>query len=171
MAVPRVIVHHLFALLKQSPEKARAAIGADHVLVPLEPWVSSDDAEEDTGAATLTGMGHLVVTGAGKQVPVLGVVCYPLGLEGPLTVGRTSSAAVIIDQPTVSRLHAEINCVGGVFSVLDRGSYNGTVVNERVLEQGEALELQNGDVVIFGEAQLVFGDLVHLAKLIEVRRR
>jgi hypothetical protein len=167
---PHVVVHHLFELLKQSPAKARAAIGTEHVLVPLEPWVASD-LEEDTGAVTLTGVGHLVATGAGKQVPVLGVACYPLPLEGPLTVGRTSTAGVVIDQPTVSRIHAEINCVGGIFSVLDKGSYNGTVLNQRVLEQGEALELQNGDVVTFGEAQLVFGDLVHLAKLIEVRRR
>ncbi len=170
MPSPHVVVHQLFALLKQSPAKARAAIGTDHVLVPLEPWAASEF-EEDAGAVTLTGLGHLVATGAGKQVPVLGVACYPLPAVGPLTVGRTSNAGVIIDQPTVSRVHAEINCVGGVFSVLDKGSYNGTVLNQRVLEQGEAIELRNGDVVIFGEAQLVFGDLEHLAKLIEVRRR
>jgi hypothetical protein len=161
----RVVVHRLFTMLKQSPEKARAQLGAKHVLVPLEPWVASED-EEETGTVTLTGRGHLVSTGAGKHVPALGTVCYPLPLTGPVTVGRTSSAALVIDQPTVSRIHAEINCVDGIFSVLDKGSYNGTVLNHRVLEQGEAIELKNGDVVVFGEAQLVFGDLDHLAKLI-----
>jgi pSer/pThr/pTyr-binding forkhead associated (FHA) protein len=99
-------------------------------------------------------------------VPALGTACFPLPESGAMTVGRTSSAAVVIDQPTVSRIHAEINCVDGVFSIHDKGSYNGTVLNHRVLEQGEAIELKNGDVVIFGEAQLVFGDLKHLAKLI-----
>jgi hypothetical protein len=165
VAVRRVLVHQLFKLLKESPAKARAALGTDHVLVPLEPWVT-EDGEEGPTAVTIAGLGHLVSTGAGRQVPALASAVYPLLPVEMVTVGRTSSAGMIVDQPTVSRIHAEIHCIGGVFSVLDRGSYNGTVLNQRVLEQGEAIELRNGDVVIFGEAQVVFADMEHLATLL-----
>jgi pSer/pThr/pTyr-binding forkhead associated (FHA) protein len=151
--------------LKQSPAEARAIIGAEHVLVPLEPWEIDQGEETPTPLATI-GAGHRVDTAAGKKVPSLATGCFPLPEAGPLTVGRLSGAGVPIRQPTVSRFHAQINCINGVFSVRDTGSYNGTVVNNRVLEQGEALALTNGDVVIFGEAQLVFGDLDSLAALI-----
>ncbi len=154
----------LFALLSASVERAEAALGARHVLVPLEPWVLG---EELTDTATLTGRGRLVATRAGKQAPALAAHCLPLRTEGSWLVGRTSRAQIDIDQPTVSRQHAEIHCVEGVFSVGDRASYNGTMINHHVLEAGEALELRNGDVVIFGEAQLVFGDLPFIASLLK----
>ncbi|HUB07097.1 MAG TPA: FHA domain-containing protein [Myxococcales bacterium] len=159
-------VQDLFVLLSQSIERAEAALGARHVLVPLEPWVLGD---ETTDAATATGRGHLVSTRAGKQVPALPARCLALLAEGRSEVGRTSRAAVDVDQPTVSRLHAEINCVGGVFSLRDRGSYNGTMINHHVLEQGEAQVLRDGDVVTFGEAQLVFGELNFIAGLVRTQ--
>ncbi len=162
---PRVSVHHFFQILIRSVADARAAVGADHALVPLEPWASADG-ETATVTVTLTGRGHLVSTHAGKQVPVLQAEVFPLPAGGALLVGRTSRANLVIDQPTISRLHAELQWREGSFCVLDKGSYNGTMVNHRVLEQGESVTLDDGDVVIFGEAQLVFGSLPHLASLV-----
>ncbi len=158
-------VRELFALLEKNVEHARAALGTGHVLVPLEPWVMG---EEPTGSVTLTGRGHLVSTHAGKQVPVLLAHCFALrDDDGAFVVGRTSRAEVEVDQPTVSRLHAQISCVRGVYSAMDRGSYNGTLVNHRVIETGEAVTLSDGDVLVFGEAQLVFGALSFIAELIK----
>lgn len=164
-------VHALFTLLKQSVESASATLGAAHALIPLEPWLIGGEAEDlTTGTVTLTGRGHLVVTAAGRQVPVLRARAYPLSGQ-PLSVGRTSKADLIVDQPTVSRIHAELSAQGGVFQVTDRGSYNGTMVNSRVLDPNELTLLQDGDVVVFGEAQTVFTSLQHLARLIMSGRR
>lgn len=166
MPAPSLSVQELFALVRESPARARITLGADHVLVPLEPWVAAAPPVNITAPGA-----HVVATGAGRQVPVLGAACYPLALEAAMAVGRAGGAALVIDQPTVSRIHAEITWSRGAFSMVEKGSYNGTLLNQRVLQPGESIELRNGDVLIFGEAQLLFGDLDHLAKLIEVRRR
>ncbi|MHB1846646.1 MAG: FHA domain-containing protein [Deltaproteobacteria bacterium] len=159
-------MNQLFALLGSSPAKARDAIHADYVLVPLEPWVSGEQTA-NTGVMTLTGRAQMVQTRAGRQVPVLQSACFPLEGPGPILAGRTGKANLLIDQPTVSRLHAEFRAHGSGYSVVDRGSYNGTMVNNRVLEQGEVVPLQDGDVVVLGEAQLAFGSLEKLAELIK----
>jgi hypothetical protein len=165
----KLSVNALFNLLKQSVPAAREALGADHALVPLEPWATSRDSEVMN--TTQTGRAHLVITAAGRQIPVLRAVVYPLAPESLLAVGRTSKSAIIIDQPTVSRSHADIVHDAKGFEVVDKGSYNGTMVNDRVLEPNEKVLLHDGDVVVFGEAQMVFGSLTHLAQLIRGPRR
>jgi pSer/pThr/pTyr-binding forkhead associated (FHA) protein len=165
----KLSVNALFNLLKQSVSAAREALGADHALVPLEPWATSRDLELMN--ATQTGRAQLVITAAGRQIPVLRAVVYPLGPQPLLAVGRTSKSSLVIDQPTVSRSHADIVHEGGSFEVVDKGSYNGTMVNDRVLEPNEKVPLRDGDVIVFGEAQMVFGSLSHLAQLIRGPRR
>jgi pSer/pThr/pTyr-binding forkhead associated (FHA) protein len=166
MALSPLPVHTLFTLLRESLDKAGEALGATHALVPLEPWLMDPEGVEDmTGTVTLTGRGHLVATAAGRQVPVLRAQAYPLR-GASLSIGRTSKADLVIDQPTVSRIHAEILLRDDGYCVSDRGSYNGTMLNNRVLDPNEVAALSDGDVVVFGEAQTVFGSLPHLAALI-----
>jgi pSer/pThr/pTyr-binding forkhead associated (FHA) protein len=162
-------VNALFNLLKQSVASAQEALGATHALVPLEPWATTREAE--LMSATQTGRAHLVITAAGRQIPVLRAAVCPLEALPSLAVGRTSKSALVIDQPTVSRTHADIVHAGGTFQIVDKGSYNGTMVNDRVLEPNEKVPLRDGDVVVFGEAQMVFGSLEHLALLIRGPRR
>jgi pSer/pThr/pTyr-binding forkhead associated (FHA) protein len=166
----KLSVNALFNLLKQSVSAAREALGADHALVPLEPWATSRDLELMMNA-TQTGRAQLVITSAGRQIPVLRAAVYPLGSQPVLAVGRTSKSSLIIDQPTVSRSHADIVHEGEKFEVVDKGSYNGTMINDRVLEPNEKVPLRDGDVIVFGEAQMVFGSLSHLAQLIRGPRR
>ena len=171
MAPQPLSVHSLFTLLRQSVDRAQEVLGALYALVPLEPWVlGGENVEDMTGTVTLTGRGHLVVTAAGRQVPVLRARAYPLDAD-LLTVGRSSKADLVVDQPTVSRIHAAFTRQGGLYSVADRSSYNGTMVNNRVLDPNETVSLSDGDVVVFGEAQTVFGGLPHLAQLIKSGRR
>ena len=76
--------------------------------------------------------------------------CFPLSAD-VTTVGRGSGVDVPIDDPTVSRLHAEIVRRGPHFYVSDLGlSVNGTRVNGRPV--GRRV-LQQGDVVTFGAAR------------------
>src|SRR5918997_921570 len=57
------------------------------------------------------------------------------------------------DDTTVSRRHAEFHREGGIFTVRDVGSLNGTYVNR---ERVESATLSNGDEVQIGKFRLVF---------------
>jgi EAL domain-containing protein (putative c-di-GMP-specific phosphodiesterase class I) len=71
----------------------------------------------------------------------------------PFSIGRDDDADLRIDSRRVSRRHAVINCEGGVYSIDDLGSTNGTFVNgERISEA----RLHSGDVLQFGDAEFTF---------------
>jgi hypothetical protein len=79
-------------------------------------------------------------------------------IEGEITtVGRGSGVTVDLDEPTVSRLHAEIVKRGPFLYVEDLGlSANGTRVNGRPIGRRT---LHNGDVISFGMARARVGGL------------
>jgi diguanylate cyclase (GGDEF)-like protein len=62
---------------------------------------------------------------------------------GPLRIGRMPDNEIVLDDDGVSRRHARIERRGDAWFVMDVGSRNGTLLNERELE-GEA-KLANGD--------------------------
>jgi pSer/pThr/pTyr-binding forkhead associated (FHA) protein len=69
------------------------------------------------------------------------------------TSGRHPDSDIFLDDVTVSRRHAEFHREGGVFTVRDVGSLNGTYVNR---ERVESATLSNGDEVQIGKFRLVF---------------
>ncbi len=70
-----------------------------------------------------------------------------------LAIGRTDESQVVIEQPNISRRHAEVVRKGNLFVLRDLGSTNGTwFKGERVDE----LILQDGDGFRIGEAHIVF---------------
>lgn len=75
-------------------------------------------------------------------------------LKGTINVGRARENQVCLDDVTVSRQHAWIKAQGEDFFVFDVGSANGTFVNDERVDAPRPL--QNGDVVRFGEVELVF---------------
>lgn len=75
-------------------------------------------------------------------------------LKGTTNIGRASDNHLVLDDPTVSRHHAWIKAQGEEFLIFDIGSANGTFVNDQQVEQPHPL--QNGDVVRFGDVELVF---------------
>lgn len=79
-----------------------------------------------------------------------------LPLTGAVTrLGRSLSADVHLDDPTVSRRHALVVQREGVFVLLDDRSMNGTWLNgERIREA----PLQDGDLVELGAIALRFID-------------
>ena len=73
--------------------------------------------------------------------------------QGVVVLGRSSGCNVVVDDPNVSRRHAEIRRVGEGYSLVDLGSTNGTEVNgQRVGETS----LMNGDVIGVGTTRLTF---------------
>lgn len=79
-------------------------------------------------------------------------------LQEELTViGKMENAAdVVIDLPTVSRIHAKIRKRDGEYYLTDLNSRNGTSVNGILLKGDEEYCLQNEDEVDFAQARYVF---------------
>jgi pSer/pThr/pTyr-binding forkhead associated (FHA) protein len=74
-------------------------------------------------------------------------------IDGRVLIGRKLTQGVVLSDPSVSRLHAWIDNRQGSFVLTDAGSRTGTFVN------GEAIvrwELQNGDEIRIGPANLIF---------------
>jgi hypothetical protein len=157
-------VADLFAQLADSVDATARRIGSSLALIPLEPWVFPNQ-EMTTRDTTLTGRAPLVRTTIGKQAPALSAWPFPIPALPTVEIGRTRQAGIRIDQPTISRIHAELVQIPNGFQLRDRGSYNGTLLNGRVVGSGEAPLLTDGDVVTLGETQLLYGSLMHLAKI------
>jgi hypothetical protein len=73
--------------------------------------------------------------------------------EAVVTIGRLDDSTLLVEDPNVSRAHAEIRPRGTGFVLVDLGSTNGTRVNgERIAER----ELRDGDMVSFGSVIIRF---------------
>jgi len=74
--------------------------------------------------------------------------------RGRNTVGRDPSHAdIVLDEETVSGEHARVQFEQGQFYLYDLASTNGTYINNRRIQRQL---LMDGDVVRFGNVQLVF---------------
>jgi hypothetical protein len=77
---------------------------------------------------------------------------FPIG-QTPVTFGRGEDNDIVIPDPSVSRLHAELRQEGDGFVVVDRGSANGTKVNgETVTTQ----RLRPGDEISIATHRFAF---------------
>jgi hypothetical protein len=74
-------------------------------------------------------------------------------IQGTVTLGRSDSCEVQLDEPAISRQHARLEWTYAGYVLHDLGSSNGAFVNGQVVT--EAL-LQNGDLVEMGLVQLQF---------------
>jgi hypothetical protein len=68
-----------------------------------------------------------------------------------VTIGRLSECDVVIDDNGASRRHAQIRTVGGVSTLTDLGSTNGTKVNGREVQ---STELSDGDRITVGATRI-----------------
>lgn len=71
-----------------------------------------------------------------------------------VVVGRGDDADVRVDDPQMSRLHAELRRLGNdMYEIVDLGSSNGTFLNGAPVEKAE--RLKPGDKIRFGNSTLV----------------
>ena len=85
---------------------------------------------------------------------------YPLAGEAELTIGRTSSADIYIDDPSVSRRHAVLQ-LGAEPVIRDLGSSNGTTVRGERIAPNEPVSLAVGEPIILGSATLLLQRRLH----------
>jgi pSer/pThr/pTyr-binding forkhead associated (FHA) protein len=98
--------------------------------------------------------------------PGIGYVLYASGprfvvlrriREGEaLTIGRSRSADIFVDDPLVSRRHVVLRAdsSGGNVSVRDIGSRNGTRLGGRLLEPNEELAIPFGEQIKLGRTTI-----------------
>jgi pSer/pThr/pTyr-binding forkhead associated (FHA) protein len=70
------------------------------------------------------------------------------------TLGRSRQNEVVLDDPNVSRRHAEIRPRGGSWVLTDLGSTNGSSLNGRRIDNPEVLK--PGDQIEVGTSTLTF---------------
>lgn len=93
--------------------------------------------------------------------PTLPVARGVLEVEGrivalvadPSTVGRSDECDVVLNDPNVSRRHAELRMQGGEWHVVDLGSTNGVKVNGRAVSSAR---LREGDRITLGTSTAIF---------------
>jgi pSer/pThr/pTyr-binding forkhead associated (FHA) protein len=73
-----------------------------------------------------------------------------------ICVGRATRNDIVIEDTTISSLHAVIDTVDGTHLLTDRESSNGTFLNKKRLEGNESVPLQTGDCLRFGRRVLYY---------------
>ncbi len=123
--------------------------------------VNDPDALYCSGCRARIGIGALSVAAASG--PARGFLVVEKGIRDltpiPLEhrvylLGTSAAAGIVLENPYVSREHAQISVEGGQFQVRDMGSRNGTFVNGSRLG-GEARRLQSGDQIELAKGQVV----------------
>jgi hypothetical protein len=71
-----------------------------------------------------------------------------------VVLGRSRDCDIRLEDPNVSRHHAEIRQEGATYWVVDLGSTNGLEVNGRRVKRAK---LENADRIVMGSTELVFG--------------
>ncbi len=100
-----------------------------------------------TDAASPEGHVSLMVYRAGQLVDQLEAVNFPC------VMGRSQANDLVIIDHEVSRRHALIDNIGGIYVVEDLNSRNGILVNQK--PRGRAL-LRSGDIITLGTVDVVF---------------
>ena len=74
-----------------------------------------------------------------------------------VNVGRVADNELALEHPSVSKIHATLMLNReGTLLVADTGSTNGTFINGRRIAYGEARQIEDGDVVGFGDVEVRF---------------
>jgi hypothetical protein len=70
-----------------------------------------------------------------------------------MVIGRSKDCDIKIEDPNVSRRHAEVRREGPAYWLIDLGSTNGTDVNGR---RAQRTKLKDGDRILMGATALIF---------------
>jgi S1-C subfamily serine protease len=124
----------LFAVRSRGP---RIPADRPHV-ARVETLVAPDGVE----SGALSMLGRFTILNGSRAGEKLG-----LGGSG-IRIGRESTICeIVLENPKVSRLHAEVVSIDGKVLLIDRNSSNGTYVNDHKIDKRF---LVDGDIIYFG---------------------
>lgn len=121
----------------KTPSRPQARVPVDRR--EHQPLPSTTEQTQTGSAGVLGRFTILNGTRAGER----------LGLGGSgIRIGREAGICeIVLENPKVSRLHAEVVSLEGRVLLIDRNSSNGTYVNDQKIDQQI---LQDGDIIYFG---------------------
>lgn len=141
--------------------RARITATIEEIEKPQEP-------EQDQGTQSIASkavQGILSMLGDEQsERPYLRILSGPdegarfvlAGTVTTWTIGRSKECEFVIDDPNVSRRHAEIKKDWSGYSIIDLGSKNGVVINEKLIQKPR--RLKDKDEIIIGPVKLIFID-------------
>ncbi|APS00467.1 hypothetical protein BCY86_07105 [Pajaroellobacter abortibovis] len=94
-----------------------------------------------------------------------------------ITIGRSKDAHIRIHHNSVSRLHAEVHCIGeGKAEILDKGSANGIRINHvptkrSIMDTGDTIELGDIRLMYVGPGQIFYPDKTESEQLASIGNR
>jgi hypothetical protein len=106
-----------------------------------------DSAEEAEAAATAVPMGRPFLILEGRRHVNL--------LQPVIAVGRALDNDLIIEDPRISRHHAQLRLRYGRYVLYDLGSASGTQINDYPIEE---CVLHSGDIISFAGVQVIYGE-------------
>lgn len=115
-------------------------------------WLNSGDSIEIGGESLRFVLGDRTHVGGGVPTPAHGI--RVVNLEGStLTIGRDSGNDLTLDDPNVSRFHAEVRRFDGGAELRDLGSRNGTRLDHEFIQRAV---IKSGSEIGIGPFRLVF---------------
>ena len=94
-----------------------------------------------------------------------------LGQRAPVSTGRTATNDIVIDDVSITQLHAVFSHAGdGTIVIQDAGSKNGTFVNDVAVPrsgEGEPVTLRLGDRVRLGSVDMTFLPVTEFRALVQ----
>jgi hypothetical protein len=152
------------ALLEAARDSGYSMPTAPHVTLAADPTLKrwevrvvawhSDTQLEFTQSADGDGTDSGERLPAGAYLILHGQKHFPLD-RALINVGRRLDNQLILDDPHVSRTHAQIRAREGRFVVFDLGSTGGTLVNGHRVHQHV---LRPGDVITIAGVSMVYGE-------------
>jgi hypothetical protein len=125
--------------------RVRSSVVAADVPPATQPPPPPAHTPATPARSTVAGRPRLVLS-AGEESVLL--------LDKPMTViGRANECELRLDDPGVSRRHAEVRVTGNDAEIIDLGSTNGIRVNGRAVPSAR---LVDGDRIDMGSTSLVF---------------
>jgi pSer/pThr/pTyr-binding forkhead associated (FHA) protein len=72
-----------------------------------------------------------------------------------ISIGRDAKNDIVVrDDPLVSRRHALIEQDGEDYFFMDKGSTNGSYINNNPVPRAERVRINSGDVIVVGKTKL-----------------
>ena len=134
----------------ESYSEGEVSVSASHTLAPVEETQGmatnpNNDPETDSETSdTIPDNAFLIIEG---------VKVHPLK-ETVVNIGRRLENHLVIDDPRISRNHAQLRAIKGRFVLFDLNSTGGTFVNGQRTSQ---TVLYPGDVISLAGVALIFG--------------
>jgi len=113
----------------------------------FEEQPSGEQSADATAAPSPDGTASVMVYRSGQFLKQVDAHRFPF------VIGRSNANDLVIIDKEVSRRHALIDCIGGIYVVEDLNSKNGILVNQK--RRARAL-LRSGDIISFGQVDVVF---------------